>query len=457
MATFDDVGARVICGGLHPDHSTVAEFVRRNTGAVLALLPESVKACAREGLVSLELVAGDGTKLKANAAMAANLTREQLDAQISELEAWIDAELRQLGPGHAGRRGHTAPAGAAPLPATAAAPVTAAAAGRGNGRRSRTGPRRCWSAAWPPAPGWTPCRTRTRGNSTPGSRSWPPGSRGRKPPSANGRRRPPPGSRPAPPRSPPGSGSGGARPVAPPARTATSSAPGRPSRKTRADYQAARREAAAPAADPEGQGQPHRPVQPRHAAEEGRLRPAVQRPGPRHRQDPGHPRHHPPSQPRRRPGPAAPAGRSPPGPARRRHHRPDPQGPVRRRVRQRRQLHRRHPRKALRRRHPRGPPDRALPGRPRAPGHAPQLGRNDRPPRHPRRQELYRQRAATIEPVFAQLTARLGRTLHYRGSAADAELALWAASHNILKAITARGQAPCPQAGTATAAVPAAA
>jgi len=82
----------------------VAEFVRRNAGAVLGLLPESVKACARKGLVSLDVVAGDGTKLKANAAMAGNLTREQLDAQVSELEAWIGAELRQwaagfLGPG----------------------------------------------------------------------------------------------------------------------------------------------------------------------------------------------------------------------------------------------------------------------------------------------------------------------------------------------------------------------
>jgi transposase len=93
MATFDDVGARIICGGLHPDHSTVAGFVRANMGAVLGLLPESVKACAREGLVSLEVVAGDGTKLKANAAMAGNLTREQLDAQVSELEGWIDAEF----------------------------------------------------------------------------------------------------------------------------------------------------------------------------------------------------------------------------------------------------------------------------------------------------------------------------------------------------------------------------
>src|SRR5215469_1266658 len=95
MATSGDVGARIICGGLHPDHSTVADFVCRNMDAVLALLPESVRACAAGGLVDLSVVAGDGTKLKANAAMAASLTREQLEAQIGELEAWIDAEFRQ--------------------------------------------------------------------------------------------------------------------------------------------------------------------------------------------------------------------------------------------------------------------------------------------------------------------------------------------------------------------------
>jgi transposase len=91
MATFDDVGARVICGNLHPDHSTVAHFVRRHERAVCGLLPESVKACAREGLVHLEVVAGDGTKLKANASMAANVTGEQLDAQIAELGELIAA------------------------------------------------------------------------------------------------------------------------------------------------------------------------------------------------------------------------------------------------------------------------------------------------------------------------------------------------------------------------------
>jgi transposase len=93
-ATFDDVGARVICGNLHPDHASVARFTRRHERAICGLLPESVKACAREGLVSLEVVAGDGTKLKASASMAANVTAEELEGQIAGLEELIESGVR---------------------------------------------------------------------------------------------------------------------------------------------------------------------------------------------------------------------------------------------------------------------------------------------------------------------------------------------------------------------------
>jgi hypothetical protein len=47
---------------------------------------------------------------------------------------------------------------------------------------------------------------------------------------------------------------------------------------------------------------------------------------------------------------------------------------------------------------------------------------------------IYRERAKIIEPVFGQLFQRVGRTLNYRNDAADTELSLWAASHNLLKA-----------------------
>ena len=93
MATFDDVGARVICGNMHPDHATVARFVTRHEGPVKGLLVQSLVACAGQGLVSVDVVAGDGTKIKANASMAANATAEQLGIEIGELEALLAAEV----------------------------------------------------------------------------------------------------------------------------------------------------------------------------------------------------------------------------------------------------------------------------------------------------------------------------------------------------------------------------
>jgi transposase len=94
MATFDDVGARVICGGLHPDHATNARFVARHKEPVKGLLVQSLVACAREGLVRVEVTAGDGTKVKANASMAANATAEQLGLDIAGLEELLEAEVR---------------------------------------------------------------------------------------------------------------------------------------------------------------------------------------------------------------------------------------------------------------------------------------------------------------------------------------------------------------------------
>jgi len=92
-ATFDDLGARVICGNLHPDHATVARFLARHEEAVKGLLVQSLIACARQGLVSVEVVAGDGTKIRANASLAANATAGQLDTGIAELERLIAAEV----------------------------------------------------------------------------------------------------------------------------------------------------------------------------------------------------------------------------------------------------------------------------------------------------------------------------------------------------------------------------
>ena len=53
---------------------------------------QSLVACAREGLVRVEVTAGDGTKIKANASMAANATAEQLGLDIADVEKLLEAE-----------------------------------------------------------------------------------------------------------------------------------------------------------------------------------------------------------------------------------------------------------------------------------------------------------------------------------------------------------------------------
>src|SRR5258708_24548893 len=93
MASFDDVGGRVICANLPPDHSTIHRFVTRHEQPVKGLLVASVVACSKEGLVSVDVVAGDGTKVRASASMAANVTLEDLDLDIAGLERLVAAEV----------------------------------------------------------------------------------------------------------------------------------------------------------------------------------------------------------------------------------------------------------------------------------------------------------------------------------------------------------------------------
>jgi hypothetical protein len=57
----------------------------------------------------------------------------------------------------------------------------------------------------------------------------------------------------------------------------------------------------------------------------------------------------------------------------------------------------------------------------------------------PAGKSLYRRRAAQVEPFFAQFFARFGRYLSYRGrDAADAELKLLGAVHNLAKLLDHR-------------------
>lgn len=67
-----DVAFRVICASDVPDHTVLARFRRHHEQALTDLLGESLVLAAELGMVSLGVVAFDGTKIAANASMAAN-------------------------------------------------------------------------------------------------------------------------------------------------------------------------------------------------------------------------------------------------------------------------------------------------------------------------------------------------------------------------------------------------
>src|SRR5919198_825609 len=81
-ACVDDVASRVVAGNVAPDHSTIAEFRCRHERPLADVFSGVLALCARAGLVSVGVVAIDGTKIAANASMDANRDFGQIAREI---------------------------------------------------------------------------------------------------------------------------------------------------------------------------------------------------------------------------------------------------------------------------------------------------------------------------------------------------------------------------------------
>ncbi len=90
QACRDDLGARLIMGGKVMHRSTVDRFRDRHHEAIRGLLPQTLARGDRVGLLDPHLVAGDGTKMTANAAMGATVDEATLLQQIADLQARIE-------------------------------------------------------------------------------------------------------------------------------------------------------------------------------------------------------------------------------------------------------------------------------------------------------------------------------------------------------------------------------
>jgi transposase len=101
-----DIAFRVVAGNLRPDHATIARFRQRRSEALQGLFTDILRLCKEAGLVKVGLVALDGTKVAADAALEANRTYESIRAEVETIlkdAESKDAEEAQLfGPEHRG-------------------------------------------------------------------------------------------------------------------------------------------------------------------------------------------------------------------------------------------------------------------------------------------------------------------------------------------------------------------
>jgi transposase len=93
--TYDDLACRVLTVDQHPDFRTISDFRERHLSALRALFPQVVALAQQLGVVQLEQVAQDGTKILANAskhhAMSYARMQEREDRLTQELTALLEA------------------------------------------------------------------------------------------------------------------------------------------------------------------------------------------------------------------------------------------------------------------------------------------------------------------------------------------------------------------------------
>jgi transposase len=106
-----DIGFKVIAANQIPDHCTINRFRKDNGAALEDLFKQVLRLCKEAGLVKVGVVALDGSKVKANAALESNRTYEHIEQEVKkmldEAEAQDAEEDRRYGPD---KRGDELPA-----------------------------------------------------------------------------------------------------------------------------------------------------------------------------------------------------------------------------------------------------------------------------------------------------------------------------------------------------------
>lgn len=85
-----------LLGGLTPDYKTISEFRRENVRPLQKLFRTFVKLCRSWDLVGGDLIAVDGTKIKASNNKKSNFSRKKLNKRLAHLDEKIACYLSEL-------------------------------------------------------------------------------------------------------------------------------------------------------------------------------------------------------------------------------------------------------------------------------------------------------------------------------------------------------------------------
>jgi len=91
-ACREDVTYKLVTAMRAPDHSTIAEFRRRHEAAISELFVDVLALCQEAGLVSVGVIAIDGTKIRASASRDQNRSYAGIVAEILDEAERIDRE-----------------------------------------------------------------------------------------------------------------------------------------------------------------------------------------------------------------------------------------------------------------------------------------------------------------------------------------------------------------------------
>ena len=95
QALLENVAFRVLAAGSRPDHRTICRFRADHAEALRGLFLQVLDMCQRANMVPAKAVALDGTKVKANASLAKNRTKDQLDKELRDIDKYF-AEAERI-------------------------------------------------------------------------------------------------------------------------------------------------------------------------------------------------------------------------------------------------------------------------------------------------------------------------------------------------------------------------